>query len=76
MCRYWIMVFVPAKELHVRMLRTLDELIAAKVAEEEANEKVTSLMAEVQILREHNQNEEQARIEVENTLVESFTKLR
>ena len=58
------------------VLRTQDELIAAKVAEEEANEKVMSLLAEVQILRDHNHNEEQARIELENVLVEIIAKLR
>jgi len=65
-----------SKDLQEVMLRTQDELIAAKVAEEEANERLMSLIAEMQILRDHNQNEEQARIELENALTDIIKKLR
>lgn len=57
-------------------MRNQEELILAKIAKERADELVASLTEEITILRDQSQNEEQMRIELENTLIENMNKLK
>lgn len=53
-----------------------EELIAAKIAQEAADETVSSLKEELAILRDQSELEERNRIEMENKLTENMNKLR
>lgn len=53
-----------------------EELIAAKIAQEAADETVITLREELAIVRDQSQLEEQNRIEIENKLTENMNRLR
>ncbi|XP_012252643.2 rab GTPase-binding effector protein 1 isoform X2 [Athalia rosae] len=64
------------EELHVTLLKMHEDLIAAKVAEEVAQEKEETLRYEVTLLRDQIDHDNQTRLQTESTMSEEIRQLK